>query len=1161
MKIKLHSLTKALSKSFVYGILLQFICLTTLIASNSNSQIVGIDKAKIQVEFRLWDAIDLLGYVESKTDYHFVYPDDVVADLPKVEINKPVETVEDVLNIFAKETKLKFKQVNNSIYVGENGGKKVIIDEILVEIEVKGVVKDDSGTPIPGATVLEKGTTNGTVTNLDGEYSLKVEEGAVLTFSFVGYTSTTVSVNGRSNIDVILEEDFANLEEVVVVGYGTQKKSTLTGSVTDIKADDLSKTPTTNVNGLLVGQVPGLVTNQSPGLPGEDGFSMSIRGFGDPLVIVDGVESSMDRLDPNDIESISVLKDASAAIYGARAGNGVILVTTKRGVAGKPKITYHGYFATQKRLTFPEMVGSGDFIKIGRDAVFNTQYDPANPDAEIAYGSLFTEENLEKYSAPGAPSYDWVNATVKPGGSPLQSHNLSFRGGSEKVKYYVSLGYLDQTGILQGDYDYNKLTVTSNTDINLAEGLNLNLNISNISEKQDYSSASIGDIWNDLRTSQPIYPTTLPDPTKNPYSGFNARSPVTRIKKDVVGYELTKKRTTAGAADLSYNLPFFKDLTVGYKLNFRFRTAVEEELNKYYEVHSYNPDQISDEFDGYKLEGTSGVNSFSKRIFAHGDNQPRSRFLYRGYLRYNKDISKHSISFLGFGEKEDNVYNSLSVGRRDLLSPDIPQLDGTNELTGTGGTGRDIEYTRISFAGRLNYSYDEKYLLEATLRADASSKFGPKVRWGYFPSVSVGWNIAREGFLMDSEVLDRLKLRLSYSQTGVDKNLSNTSFEYLSGFKEEVGSVYILDGKLIPRIDPSSLPNELVTWEETTLYNIGVDYTLFRGKLFGSLDAFYRYRDGLLREPLEGLPGTFGANLPKKNLDARSNRGLDASVGVRGSFGDFQYNIVAGVGYTREKYEKYQEDIDATDPVQVKFDQRTGRWVNVGFGYKTDGLFNSQAEVDEYMEAYTIEDLSGSPKPGDIRYVDISGDGVINREDRYQIGYGNDPQLTYSLAPSLTYKNFNLSMLWQGGSQFNVYIGGLLRAPFGNEQVPLVLHKEYSWRQDPDNPGVGSNPDAQLPAFNRDGSRNWNDESSDFWSKDGTYVRLKTATLSYNFDERLLSGIGLDRLTVYVSGDNILDFNRMGIFKGSIDPEEASRPNAFNLPLLRTMSFGVQVGL
>ncbi|MFC5624952.1 SusC/RagA family TonB-linked outer membrane protein [Algoriphagus winogradskyi] len=1028
---------------------------------------------------------------------------------------------------------------------------------VKAEIQVTGVVKDETEFPIPGVTVIEYGTTNGTVTDLDGKYTLTVQEGASLVYSFVGYKAQTIPVEGRSFIDVFLQDDVGDLDEVVVVAYGTQKKSNLTGSVTDLKADRLVQTPATNVKGLLIGQVPGLISNQNPGLPGEDNATLSIRGFGNPLVIVDGIESFLDRIDPNDIETVTVLKDASAAIYGARAGNGVILVTTKRGKAGSMSVNYHGYVATQKRLTFAKQVDAAGFIQLGRDAVFNGQYDPLKPDQPISYGTLFTEEKLNQYESGELPSYDWVDAVLKDTGSPLMSHNLSFRGGSEKIRYYSSVGYTSQSGIFKGDYDYKKLTLTNNMDIDLSKNIVLILNGQYIKEDKDYSIIDPSTIWNDLQTSQPLFNPDLPDPDRAPYSGFSGRSPVARINQKFAGYSKSYQHTLTGSAELKYSLPFVKGLSVGGKVNVRARNLQEAALATPYDVWSYDPNAVTEDFDGYTLEASLLGNSFSRSYGSFSD--PINRILSRGYATYEKAVDKHEFGFLFFGEKEDNTYRQLTVTRTDLLSTEVPQIGGTNELTRSSGTGRDIQYTRVSFAGRFNYAYDEKYLLEATLRADASSKFGNNA-WGYFPSVSVGWNIAREDFLATSDVLDQFKLRLSYSQTGVDSNVGNTSFNFLSGFEESSGAVYYLDGSPTAIISNTGLVNPDITWESTTLYNAGIDLTMFNGKLYSTLDVFYRYRDGLLRTPLESLPSTFGAALPQVNLDSRSNRGFELSLGNQGTFGEFKYEITAGVAYARERYENYEEDINFEDPIQVEFDQLSGRWVNITYGYKTDGLFNTQAEVDQYLEQYTIEDINGRPKPGDIRYVDINEDGVINRADRYQIGYGTNPDITYSLAPRLSYRGFSLAMLWQGGTRFNVNISGLYRGAFNNEQVPLELHEQYTWTQDPNNPGIGSNPNAQLPAYERNGTRTWNNINSDFWMYNGTYLRLKTATVSYSLPSSFLSKIGLSNANVYMSGDNLLSFNNMGIFKDAVDPEEATSANAFKLPLLRTMSFGVQLG-
>ncbi len=1028
---------------------------------------------------------------------------------------------------------------------------------------VSGIVSDNTGQPLPGAAVIVSGTTIGTTTDFDGKYTINATNGDILEISFVGFKTHKIKVANSSTYNVSLEEDTAQLDEVLVVGYGTQKKLTVTGSVSSIKADKVVQTPVANVKGLLIGQVPGLVTNQNPGLPGQDNVSLSIRGFGEPLVIVDGIESALDRLDPNDIESISVLKDASAAIYGARAGNGVVLVTTKRGKTGKTQFNYHGYYGVQKRLTFPEQVNAAQYMQAGRNAIFNTQYDPANPDAAIDYGTDFTEERLQFYTSGEGKSYDWVDGLVRSSGSPLASHNISARGGSDKVKYFTSVGTLSQQGIFTGDYQYNKLTVTNNLDAALSNELNMSLTSQYIDEVRDYAAGEISSIWNDLRTSQPIYPYVLPDPNRVPFSGFSQRNPVARTQKRFAGYDLTKINTLSAALELKYSPKAIKGLTLGAKANVRLRDLYNERLEKPYKVWSYDPSAVSNTSDGYNQEAEILDNKFSK-LLAAGGNNPRRRILSRLYSQFKRDYGKNNIEALIFGEKEDNYYNGFWASRRNLLSPDVPQFTTPNdELSSIGGSGREIEYTRVSVAGRFNYGFDDKYLFEATLRADASSKFSPNIRWGYFPSLSAGWNIAKENFLSNSQV-NELKLRLSYSETGIDSNVGNTAFDYLTGFQELVG-VYYLDGEATPLIQTAGLVNPNLTWEETTLYNAGLDFSFFRSQLYGSVDVFYRKREGLLRTPLESLPSTFGASLPLVNTDSRSNRGIDVALGYRTSIKDFKIDLNANFGLTREKYESYLENIDETDPVQVQFDKRTGRWVNRWFGYKSNGLFNTQDEVNEYLAQYTIEGgtagLNDSPKVGDIRYVDLNNDNVIDRADRYQMGLGNNPEMTFSLNTRFEYKNFSLSMLWQGASRFNVFVNGLLRAPFNNEQVPLSIHNKYSWTQDPANPGIGNNPNAQLPAYERSGSRAWNNATSDFWIKDGTYFRLKTANLSYGLPQKYLDQIGLSKLLFYLTGDNLITFNKLGIYDGVIDPEESARPNAFNAPLLRTYTFGVQIGL
>ncbi|SFT11306.1 TonB-linked outer membrane protein, SusC/RagA family [Zhouia amylolytica] len=1163
----------------IYTILL-CITMARIFALDGYAQNISLDFTNSELE-------SIFSDIENKSDFNFIYSNNLVDVSKKTSIKVVNEKLADVLEKLFAKTNIKYRIIEKHIVLyPENSESKnnelnssiessINLAEMLDRIDperitqmitgsmqnqVTGRVVDASGIPLAGVSIIVKGTTNGTSTDFDGNYTLNVAgTNPILVFSYVGFKSVERPVNNQNVINISMVEDAAQLDEVVVVGYGTQKKINVTGSVASIKAEDVVKTPTSNVKGLIIGQVPGVITNQTPGLPGQDNVDLSIRGFGNPLVIVDGVESFLDRIDPNDIESISILKDASAAIYGVRGGDGVILVTTKRGKAGKTQVNYHGYTGVQKAVKFPEPASAAAYIQAKRNGIFNVQYDPQDPNAAINYGD-FTEERLEQYQSGELTSYNWVDALLKNGGAQLASHNISASGGSEKVRFYTSLGTLNQDGIFKGDYSYKKLTITNNLDAKLTEDLSLILNSSYIDETRDYAAFGVGTIWNDLRTSQPFYPTALPDPDKVPYSGFTERSPIARTQKRFGGYNFTTLETLAAALELKYEIPFVEGLTIGAKANVRNRRIYFENLEKTYGVYRYDQDT-----DEYSLVSTVNQNPSFSKGFTNSGSDPSVRLLSRFYADYNNNLGDHNFGALAFIEQEDNEINTLSATRRNLLSDDVPTITaGDDGLTTTGGNGQPVEYSRISIAGRFNYSFKEKYLLEATLRADASSKVSPNVRWGYFPSISLGWNIAKENF-MKSSPFNELKLRLSYSETGKDDNIGNTTFDYLTGYNE-LNTVYYLDGNPVTNIVTAGLVNPYLTWVNVSLYNAGLDFSLDGGKYYGNFDVFYRVREGLVGPAIEDVPSTFGADLPLVNINSRNDHGFEILAGYKGSIGDFKIDLSGTFSYARERYQDIQENIDASDPNQVRIDQLSGRYVNRTFGYISDGLFNTQQEVDEYLGAHTIETINGSPMVGDIRYKDVSGpdgspDGIINRFDVREIGYGENPDINFSLNTRFSYKNFSLSMLWQGASLFDVRGTGLYRAPFNNEQVPLTLHTKYSWTQDPNNPGIGNNPNAQLPAFNNDGSRVWNDTFSDFWLKDGTFLRLKTATFAYQMPKRSLEILGLNNLEFYVTGDNLFALTRLGMYEDLLDPEQAFNNSGYSLPLLRTYTFGVRLGL
>lgn len=1037
---------------------------------------------------------------------------------------------------------------------------------VISSIEITGkITADDDKSPLPGANIVVKGTMTGTTSDLDGNYKITVPNNeAILEFTFIGYTKQEILVGDQSVIDVTLSVDPAQLGEVVIVGYGTQRRENVSGSIEKVEMKDVVSTPSSNVKSLLVGQVPGLLSSQTPGLPGSDNVALSIRGFGNPLVIVDGAESSFDRLDPNDIESVSVLKDASAAIYGARAGNGVILVTTKRGKDGKPQINYHGWIGQQKSITFPELANAADYIKMGRAGVFNDQYNPADPYAEIVYPADFSQERLDLYTSGQAKSYDWPGGLLKKNGATISQHNISISGGTESIKYYTSVGTMNQNGIFKGDYYYDRITVTNNMDVKLSENLDFSLNSSYINEYKDYASTRLNDFWTDLITAQPFYNYEFPDPDRAPFSGFTMRSPVARINQNISGYNRIKTETLSAAMQMEYKTPFVEGLSFGGRVNILYRSDFQDLLNKPYDVWTYEPDSELADAQGYVLQAKNNAQASYRQSYYTGEGAPRRRMVSRLYSEYEKVFGDHSVNFLILGEQETNSFNNLYVERRNLLSYDIPQISGADDLTTiiSGSTGRAQKYNRSSFAGRFNYSFKNKYLLEATLRADGSSYFGPDVRWGYFPSLSLGWNIHKESFLANSAWLTNLKLRLSYSETGIDSNVGRTTFDYLTGYSETIGSVYFLDGQAVPIITNQGLANPFITWEQTTLYNAGFDFSLLAGKIFGTVDAFYRLREGLLVVPIESFPSTFGANLPLTNLNSRSNRGFDMSLGYKGLVNGVKFTVTGNIGLAREKYESIEEDINEDDPFDVKFRKLEGKFVSeTTYGYVSDGLFQTQEEVDAYLNKYTIEDINGVPAIGDVKYLDITGDGIINLEDRKQLGYGSFPELTFGLNTGFEYKNFKLNMLWQGASRFNITITQDARNPFDNEHVPFQIHVDHSFYQDPANPGVNANPDAVLPAFGRNGTHAWNNNFSDYWYKDGTYLRLKTAYISYSLPANILKSISLSNAEVYMSADNLIMFNRLGIYKNIIDPEEAAYTDGFTLPTLRTITFGIKLSI
>lgn len=1008
---------------------------------------------------------------------------------------------------------------------------------------VTGQVTDDAGVPLIGVNILEVGTSNGTVTDFDGNYEIEVGADAQLSFSYTGYQSQQIAVNNQSVVNATLSEG-AILDEVVVIGYGTEKKINLTGSVSTIGTEELTAVPVASTSGLLAGRFPGVITNQSSGLPGSDGTTIRIRGFaGSPLVLVDGVQVSggLDRIDPNDIESISVLKDASAAVYGSRAGNGVILVTTKRGKAGPPKLSYDGSFTVQEATSFLEPVGAGDFAQLVREADL---LDTGDPDA------TYTTEDVENYRA-GAPGYeggDWRNALID-NFAPMHQHSLKASGGSDFVRYFTSVGFTEQESYFRTrDYDYSRFNARSNIDVNANENLSFQMDLSYRVDNRNRANADVNTIFNELQTAQPVYPTELPDPDFIAWSGFLQRQPVALTDRDIIGTWDRRDDIFRGKLGIAYKVPFIQGLRVRAELNAELLQRSTKAFRKPFEVFDYEPSS-----DSYISQGTSGA------LSTISDAQFRRQQIYPLVaLEYGQVFGDHDIKFLALAEQITRKESNISAQRNDLLTTAIPELfTGSQDLQFANGSSF-ADIGRKSVVGRLNYAYKNRYLFEAAFRADGNVLFAPQTRWGYFPSFSAGWVISREPFMDGSNLFDNLKIRLSYSQLGDDSANGLNGFDYLTGYQQ--GGIYILGNNASqPRISTLGLANPALTWEEITLYNFGLEAAFLQGRLRVEADVFYRNREGLLGQNLRDIPSTFGANLPLVNLNSRNNRGVELLVAYQQRIGQVMLNIAPNVTFARAKWGDVYDQEDFDDPDQLRINGRTGQWVNRNFGYITDGIFMSQAEIDEYP---IDQDQSGNStlRPGDIKYVDLNGDGVIDFRDQDVIAFASgNPELVYGLSLGMTYKNFGISTLLQGASRFSIRISGSAQTMFSNFSTPLTYHRDLRWQPDPNDPTVNINPNASLPAATTSPGAN-NSRNNDLFRRNVTYLRLKNVNIYYNLPTSVTSRVGLSNVQFYAAGLNVFTISSLGIFKNSFDPEEATAGNpSRNTPVTRNFTGGLRI--
>ncbi len=1009
------------------------------------------------------------------------------------------------------------------------------LEYLIQGINISGSVTDDEGNALIGVNIQVKGTNIGTSTDIDGQYSLpNVEEEATLVFSYVGYQRQEVTVDGRTTIDVRMMADAQLLDEVVVVGYGKQKKVNLTGAVSSITSEDLSVVPTANVSTLLYGNLPGLIPLQRSGEPGADNVSFSIRGFSNPLVVVDGIVGrDFSRLDPSEIESITILKDAaSAAVYGVSGGNGVILVTTKRGESGKPVVSYTMNYGLQSFANFPSVVNSAEYAILKNEAAVNTKQAP-----------LYSDDEIQKYGDGTDPNYLNFNYTdyMMHKYFPQIEQNISIRGGSDKIKYFFLLGQTSQAsvwkGVNGGKLDYGKYNLRSNVDVTITDDLSIGVDFGGRSEDRNNLINSSGAMFSWYMYQTPIgLPKTPDGKISSRAYGLTAY-----LDRDLTGYIKDKRNIFEGALSVNYEIPFVKGLSANVKaardMNFRNQ---KRWLNKYFTYQWDEATQTSIEV------GSRGADQLLL------DNWESSASRIQSSLNYERTFAgTHNVKGLLLYEINDDQATNFQASRTGYSVP-IDQIFAGPAL-GKNNTGGASDNGRESYVGRMNYDYSGKYLLEYSFRYDGSAKFPLDKRWGYFSGISAGWRISEESFFRDNlPTINNLKLRGSWGELGSD-NTGN--FQYLTGYNYPSGS-YILGGSIVTNgMVASGIPNPNITWEKSQIYDLGIDLSLSKGLLDVQADVFYRKRDGLLATRITQLPSTFGATLPAENLNSDDARGFEMALGHRSIIGEIKYGISTNISYTKLR-NNHLEQRDFTNQYDNWRNNGADRNRNMGWAYKSLGSFQSIEEI--LLSPIQDQRQNSTLLPGDLKYQDFNGDGIINENDMRPIIRGSLPELNYGFGINAAWKRFAVYLNFQGASDYNIQrLYGSVIQPF---QYDHTAYKYFldRWhladsKADPYDPNsqwiegkypptrVGGNPNNALP--------------STWLLEPITYLRLKSLSISYSL-KNIIQQVGIQDMSVSLSGQNLLTISNLR--EKTFDPEASGNRYTY-YPEIKTYNISFNV--
>ncbi|WP_345955764.1 SusC/RagA family TonB-linked outer membrane protein [Mucilaginibacter sp. PAMB04168] len=1062
------------------------ICLSFQALANVYSQ------TKITLQLNNVSLTKALELIEAKSDYYFVYSEQANLNKLTVNISSVNEPVPSVLNRMLLNSGFTFEPTTNNLIIIKPSGNQQ---------QVLGVIYDENKVPIPGVSVKVKGASRTSITNAQGAFTIEANTGDVLVVSYIGYKTVEVPVTGN-NITVNLELADQNLNEVVVVGYGTQLKKEVTNAVSQVRGSEIRKSSAPAISNALAGRVPGLIVNQRNGEPGRDEATLLVRGLGttgnnSPLIVIDGVANrdGISRIDPNDVETISVLKDASASIYGAQAANGVILVTTRRGKTGKSQFNYsfNQGFVSPTRLV--KMADASLYARTINDI-----------DLQAGRTPTFNGTQLSNFANGTSPSTDW-QAEVLKDYSVQNRHSLTMSGGSEKVKYFLSAGTSYQNGLQQRDETtkFKQYNFRTNIDAQASKRLTIGFDVAGRRENQNFLQQEQQVLYQSALLGDPTTPATI---NGLPTAGRQNNNPLAIAEGP--GFDKTELNLINSTFRFKYDVPKLTGLFIDGFAAYDFTQTLRKVWAQPWTYYSQNN-------TGAVAPTVFGPNSLQQTY-----NRVQSLTL-NAKINYAKTFGKHNLSaFLAYEQNEIRTDN-FAASRANFASPLIDQLFAGNAGT-QQNTGSAIESARQNYFGRVSYDYEKKYLFQAILRYDGSQIFPEGNRFGLFPGLSAGWVISEEAFMKDISWLSNLKLRASWSKLGNDRV---DPFQFLNQFT--YGSGYVFGGNTdVLVLNPGVAANPFITWEKQITQDIGLEAGFFRNKLTFEFDAFFNKRDDILGPRNITVPQYTGLLLPSENIQRVSNKGFDGTINYNGQIGKARYTVGGNFTYNKSNL----KFADEGNIYQYDYQKAEGNPLGSPLIYNVIGIYQTAADIAAHPAQNT-------PRLGDYIYEDVNKDGIVTPDDRVRLPYSNIPQIQFGLNLSVSYQGFDLSALIQGQAKARQYMDYTVNLGTNGPDYFLA----NAWR-----PDATANP---LARVGRSIALN-----SSFY-QDVAFARLKNIELGYTIPQAVLNKVGVQALRVYVNGYNLFTVDGLKS-KGLTDPENVNE-KGWRYPLTKSINFGVNL--